>query len=432
MIALLAAVLSVFVGLFAASKAARTSAGDTGPAATAAPPGTAVPTATAVPAATTAPAVSATAGSSSPASDGLSSPWQALTGYALKWTAVNGPGGQVPPSYTIETLQLNGVKVDQFTTTKTRALEYGKGGAGLHPGWSYQTYVWANDGPAAPPHATIQVALPSSNIWQPPQKAEWQWEISSPLSLNNTYQMGTGITAWNGDKPQAANPVIYDIDAIINPASTVSALHAKGLHVIAYLEVGSIGNYYSAADEGISTTYYSQLKSAGDLGGNLPGWDETFININSPSSLSIIESMIKQQAAAKGFDAVETDLDTTFNNNDGQTPWTITESTEVEYMTAIANYCHSLGLGWIAKNLDETGNTAFIAQLEPLAQGMISEQNRQYGTYIYFTPFLNHHKWIGDAEYTLPLSSFAPQDNATNVNGVLFQQNLDGSRVPAR
>ena len=29
---------------------------------------------------------------------------------------------------------------------------------------------------------------------------------------------------------------IYDIDAIINPASTVSALHARGLHVIAYLE----------------------------------------------------------------------------------------------------------------------------------------------------------------------------------------------------
>ena len=90
--------------------------------------------------------------------------------------------------------------------------------------------------------------------------------------MSNTYQMGTGITAWNGDKPSAANPVIYDIDAIINPAATVAALHAKGLHVIAYLEVGSIGNYYSAADEGISTTYYSQLKSAGDLGGNLPGW----------------------------------------------------------------------------------------------------------------------------------------------------------------
>ena len=53
--------------------------------------------------------------------------------------------------------------------------------------------------------------------------------------------------------------------------------------------------------------------------------------------------MIKQQAAAKGFDAVETDLDTTFDNNDGQTPWTITESTEVKYMTAIADYCHSLG-----------------------------------------------------------------------------------------
>ena len=53
----------------------------------------------------------------------LSSPWQAQTGYALKWNAVNDPGGQVPASYTIQTLQLNGVKVDQFTTTKTRALE---------------------------------------------------------------------------------------------------------------------------------------------------------------------------------------------------------------------------------------------------------------------------------------------------------------------
>ena len=248
MLVLIAAVLSVIVGLFAASKAARTSAGYAAPAdpsVTAVPSATKAPVATTVPAATTAPTAAAaptvptTTGWSSLASAGLSSPWQAQTGYALKWNAVNDPGGQVPASYTIQTLQLNGVKVDQFTTTQTRALEYGKGGTGLHPGIHYR---------------------------------------------------------------------------------------------------------------------------------------------------------VNDQAAGGS----------------------------------------SLGLGWIAKNLDETGNTAFIAQLEPLAQGMISEQNRQYGTYIYFTPFLNHHKWIGDAEYTLPLSSFAPQDNATNVNGVLFQQNLDGSRVPAR
>ena len=148
MLVLIAAALSVIVGLFVASKAVRTSAGYAAPA-------------TPQPHNSPAPAVPAATGSSSPASTGLSSPWQAQTGYALKWNALSDPGGRVPASYTIETLQLDGVKVDQFTTTKTRALEYGKGGSGLHPGWSYKTYVWANDGPIAPPHATIQVRSPA-------------------------------------------------------------------------------------------------------------------------------------------------------------------------------------------------------------------------------------------------------------------------------
>lgn len=244
--------------------------------------------------------------------------------------------------------------------------------------------------------------------------------------------MGTGITAYNGDKPPVTNPVIYDIDGIENPASTVAALHTRGDHVIAYLEVGTAGNYYSAADEGIPVTYYQQLKNAGDLGGSLSGYPESFININKASVLPIIEAMIRQQAAAKGFNAIETDLDTTFNGNDGSTPWTITQATEVSYMTAIANYAHSLGLAWIAKNLDEAGIQSFVTQLEPYAQGMISEQNRQYGTFTLFGPFTAARKWIGDAEYSLPQSGFCAADNAADVNGVLFTESLNGSRQPCR
>ena len=272
----------------------------------------------------------------------------------------------------------------------------------------------------------------TATVWQPPQNAEWQWMISHPLDTSNTSDMGTGKTAWNGNKPPATDPSIYDIDAIINPASTVSALHAKGFHVIGYIEVGTAGDYYSADDEGISTTYYDQFKNAGVTGGSLPGYPEVFLNINDPKTLPIVEAMIKEQIKDKGFDAVETDLDTTFNGNDGKTPWTITESTEVAYMTAIANYCHSIGIAWIAKNLDESGDMSFVSALQPLAQGMISEQNREDGTYPLLAPFTNNHKWVGDAEYNIPLSQFAPQDNAANVNGVLFNQDLSGSRQPAR
>lgn len=80
-------------------------------------------------------------------------------GYRLSWDAVTGPKGEHPSGYTVETFQLDGVKVDEFTVRGTSASEYGRGGHGLHPGWTYRTLVWANGGPKGPPHAEIRVTL---------------------------------------------------------------------------------------------------------------------------------------------------------------------------------------------------------------------------------------------------------------------------------
>ena len=135
----------------------------------------------------------------------------------------------------------------------------------------------------------------------------WQWELSNPLKFKSAKEMGTDDKLPDGSP--APGPVIYDIDAIINPASTVSALHAMGKHVVCYVEVGAAGNYYSAADEGIPTTYYAQFEAAGVLGAKVAGWPERYLDIRSPATVAIVESMIDQQCAAKGFDAVETDID---------------------------------------------------------------------------------------------------------------------------
>ena len=83
------------------------------------------------------------------------------------------------------------------------------------------------------------------------------------------------------DGKHAPDPVIYDIDGIINPKSTVTQLHAQGKHVVCYIEVGAVGNYYSAAQEGLSTTYYQQLRNAGVLGAKVPGYPEYYLNIRS-------------------------------------------------------------------------------------------------------------------------------------------------------
>jgi endoglucanase len=94
-----------------------------------------------------------------PAPTGLTAHNISRKGYALKWNAVKGPNGQVPTSYTVMTKQLNGVKVNQFEAHSTSTLEYGKNGTGLHPGWTYKTFVWANGGPKAPPHSTVEATL---------------------------------------------------------------------------------------------------------------------------------------------------------------------------------------------------------------------------------------------------------------------------------
>jgi hypothetical protein len=93
---------------------------------------------------------------------------------------------------------------------------------------------------------------------------------------------------------------------------------------------------------------------------------------------------------------------------------------------------HSLGLGWIAKNLDDTGNASFVNHLEPMAQGIITEQCNQYHTCSLLRPFEAAGKWIGNAEYSLTQAQFCPKDNAANINGILFNVNLDGGRKPCR
>ncbi len=272
------------------------------------------------------------------------------------------------------------------------------------------------------------------SVWQPAQDTDWQWEIGNPLNTSNATQMGTGATAWNGDKSPGDNPKVIDIDGILNPSSTVSALHGMGVKAICYIEVGTAGNYYSAAAEGIPTTYYNQLSAAGDLGSTLSGYpNEKFVKITAASAVTIEEAQIKQQCVNKGFDGVETDLDETWGNEEGSTGFgTFTQAQEETYLTTLANYMHTNGIAWIAKNLDDEGSAAFVSDMQPLAQGMVSEECNFNNSCSLLKPFLDAHKWIGNAEYTQDnetTAKFCASDNASNINGVLFDVNLDGTKA---
>ena len=247
-------------------------------------------------------------------------------------------------------------------------------------------------------------------------KYEEEAYLYSQFNGTNATDMGTNDTLPNGSPAPA--PTVYDIDGIENPASTVSALHARGAHAVCYIEAGTAGNYYSASDEGIPTTYYAQLQAAGVLGAKLSGYPEYFLDINAPATVSIEEAMIQQQCAAKGFDAVETDLDETYSGTDGATGFNLTQANEVTYLTTLANYMHSLGLAWFIKNPDDTGDN-FATIMEPVADAVLTEQCNQYGTCSALNSYKGH-KAIFNAEYSMPTSAFCAADIAALIHVQVF------------
>jgi hypothetical protein len=262
--------------------------------------------------------------------------------------------------------------------------------------------------------------------WKPPLGNQpWQWELSHPLSLSSASDMGTEDALPDGER--ASTPVIYDIDGIINPASTVAALHARGRHVVCYIEVGAAGNYYSAAQEHTSTTYYQQLKVAGVFGKEETGYPEYYLDIRSAKTVSIIESMIDHQCAAKGFDAVETDIDDEYTDNSG---FPLTKAVEEQYMTTLANYMHSLGLSWFIKNPDDTGDS-YARDMYPLADAVLTEQCNQYSSCGLLTAYIGH-KAVFNAEYRLKTSKFCTADDERGFNGAKFNVRLTGKRDPCR
>jgi hypothetical protein len=270
------------------------------------------------------------------------------------------------------------------------------------------------------PHAA------ASSWWVPPLGSQpWQWELSHPLRLSNARDMGTDDKLPNGQPAPA--PVIYDIDGIINPASTVAALHAEGKHVVCYIEVGAAGNYYSAADEGLTTTYYDQLRAAGVFGKKVSGYPEYYLDIRSSATVSIIESMIDQQCAAKGFDAVETDIDEEYGDNSG---FPLTKADQEQYMTTLANYMHGLGLGWWIKNPDDTGDS-YATDMYPLADAVLTEQCNQYSSCGLLSAY-EGHKAVFNAEYHRAPSAFCPNDDALGFNGARFNLGLTGIRKPCQ
>jgi hypothetical protein len=286
------------------------------------------------------------------------------------------------------------------------------------------------------PTGLLQQSKPRS-WWHPTATGpnngpEFQWELDHPLNTHSV--LDTGGDAVNSLGKRSGTTTVFDIDGIINPSSTVTAVHKLKDKAICYIEVGAAGDYYPAAMEHLRVTYYQQLRQAGDLGQAEPDYAEYYLNINAPSTLRIIEAMIKQQCAAKGFDAVEPDIDDSYADSTG---FRITEQENIHYDRTLGAYAHSLGLAWGQKNGDN--DPEFSLALEPTTDFLLDEECNYYQTCrIVTTPYVRAGKLVLNAEYTddwgrnvtADLRQFCLADHAGRIDGTLFTSALAGPRNP--
>ena len=141
-----------------------------------------------------------------------------------------------------------------------------------------------------------------------------------------------------------------------------------------------------------------------------------------------MESMIARQCAAKGFDAVETDIDEEYA--DGDTGFRLTKTDEEQYMTTLADYMHGLGLGWWIKNPDDTDDS-YASDMFHLADAVLTEQCNQYSTCGALSAYVGH-KAVFNAEYRGKTTKFCVQDDKLGFNGAKFNLSLTGVRKPCR
>lgn len=246
--------------------------------------------------------------------------------------------------------------------------------------------------PAAGAGARPARANAEGGWWHPPARLSWYWQLTG--KINNTRAVAA-----------------YDIDGFENSAAEVALLHARGVHVVCYLSVGT--------SESWRPDFASFPKSViGRKDGTWPG--EHWLDIRALSVLEPIMSARFRMCREKGFDAVEPDNIEGFANASG---FPLTAAEQLTYNEWVAGAVHALGMAVLQKNDGEQ-----TAQLLPYFDGALSEECNQYKECSLFAPYVAAGEPVLNAEYRLATSRFCAADGAAGIMGARYGLALDGRR----
>jgi hypothetical protein len=229
-------------------------------------------------------------------------------------------------------------------------------------------------------------------VWRPHPGISWQWQLTGAIDLS-------------------VDAALYDVDLFDTPAATVAALHARGRHVVCYLDAG---------------TYEPGRPDSADFpaavrGAPVEGWPgELWLDIRRLDLLRPILERRLDLCRAKGFDGVEPDNVDGSTNSSG---FPLSADDQLAFNRYLAGAAHARGLSVGLKNdLDQA------AALEPAFDWALDEQCYEYQECDAPQPFARARKAVLVAEYELPPSAFCAQARAAGYSAIAKHLELDAWR----
>jgi hypothetical protein len=210
--------------------------------------------------------------------------------------------------------------------------------------------------------------------WHPgPTTAAWQWQLQGKIDTNDP-------------------ACVYEVDGFETSKATVAALHAKGVRVICYLDVGSWEEYRPDAGKFPRSV----------LGNVYEGFpEERWLDIRRFRAFAPIMEKRIAMCAHKGFDGVEPDNIAGWENKTG---FPLTRADQRRYNLWIARQVHQRGMAVALKN-----DPRQVKELVGDFDFAVVEECFQYEECGFFEPFIEAGKAVFEAEYELPPAKFCAQ-----------------------
>ncbi len=281
---------------------------------------------------------------------------------------------------------------------------------------------------AAPAGAALPTPVACSTCWHPALQSRWQYQLQGVAAYASTGGINTTISAPPQGGGAAVSPSVWDIDLFVDQAiagntttldtAAVSAIHARGGHVICYVDAGTWENWRADAGQFPASVL-----------GNKNGWPgEKYLDIRQLSVLGPIMTARVQKCKQAGFDGVEFDNVDTYT---AKTGFPLTANDQLTYNTYLANLAHSNGLSAGLKNDLEQAET-----LKPYFDYAINEQCMQYKECDLPAPglpgWVSSGKAVFEVEYKASMLN-CTKSNGWNFNAILKDLNLyDTPWTPCR